>query len=66
MANIMKISRDKKLDIRGGIVLDGFPSTSTINSIASRCLILPDFQAAAIIPKQLVRLYPAFIVILDL
>ena len=39
MANIMKISRDKKLDIRGGIVLDGFPSTSIINSIASRCLI---------------------------
>src|SRR5919199_4260157 len=39
MANIMKISRDKKLDITGGIVLDGFPSTGIINSIASRCLI---------------------------
>src|SRR5919197_1657508 len=39
MANIMKISRDKKLDIRGGIVLDGFPSAGVINSIASRCLI---------------------------
>jgi uncharacterized protein len=39
MTNIMKISRNKKLDIRGGIVLDGFPSTSIINSIASRCLI---------------------------
>jgi uncharacterized protein len=39
MANIMKVRKDKKLDIRGGIVLDGFPSTNVINSIASRCLI---------------------------
>jgi uncharacterized protein len=39
MVNIMKIRKDKKLDITGGIVLDGFPSTGIINSIASRCLI---------------------------
>jgi uncharacterized protein len=39
MPNIMKIRKDKEVDIRGGIVLDGFPSAGVINSIASRCLI---------------------------
>lgn len=36
MPNIMKIRKDKEVDIRGGIVLDGFPSAGVINSIASR------------------------------
>ena len=39
MVSIVKIRKDKKLDIRGGIVLDGFPSVGIANSIASRCLI---------------------------
>ncbi len=39
MVSIVKIRKDKKLDIKGGIVLDGFPSVGVANSIASRCLI---------------------------
>ena len=39
MISIVKIRKDKKLDIKGGIVLDGFPSVGVANSIASRCLI---------------------------
>jgi uncharacterized protein len=39
MVNIMKIRKDKEIDIRGGIVLDRFPSAGVVNSIASKCLI---------------------------
>jgi uncharacterized protein len=37
--NITKIRKEKEVDIRGGIVLDGLPSAGVVNSIASKCLI---------------------------
>lgn len=36
---IRRINKDKRLNIKGGIVLDGFPSTGLVNAIASECLI---------------------------
>ena len=33
------IHKDAKINMRGGIVLDGFPSTGLINAIVSECLI---------------------------
>jgi uncharacterized protein len=73
MINIMKIRKDKEVDIRGGIVLDGFPSAGVINAIASRCLIRsigtelvafldsPDFPPISIIdnfmPNSPARIY---------
>jgi uncharacterized protein len=39
MVNIIRIRKDKAIDISGGIVLDGLPSAGVINAIASKCLI---------------------------
>jgi uncharacterized protein len=36
---IRRINKGKRLNIKGGIVLDGFPSTGLVNAIASECLI---------------------------
>jgi uncharacterized protein len=36
---IKNIHKDVKINIQGGIVLDGFPSTGLVNAIASECLI---------------------------
>lgn len=36
---IKNIHMDAKINIQGGIVLDGFPSTGLVNAIASECLI---------------------------
>jgi uncharacterized protein len=36
---IKNIHKDIKINIQGGIVLDGFPSTGLVNAIASECLI---------------------------
>ncbi len=36
---IKYIHKDAKINIQGGIVLDGFPSTGLVNAIASECLI---------------------------
>ena len=36
---IKNIHKDAKINIQGGIVLDGFPSTGLVNAIASECLI---------------------------
>jgi uncharacterized protein len=35
----IKNIKDAKINIKGGIVLDGFPSTGLVNAIASECLI---------------------------
>jgi uncharacterized protein len=36
---IKNIHKDAKINIQGGLVLDGFPSTGLVNAIASECLI---------------------------
>jgi uncharacterized protein len=36
---IRRINKGKRFNIKGGIVLDGFPSTGLVNAIASECLI---------------------------
>jgi len=36
---IRTINKDRKFEMKGGIVLDGFPSTGLVNAIASECLI---------------------------
>jgi uncharacterized protein len=36
---IRYLQKDKKLDMKGGVVIDGFPSAGLINAIASECLI---------------------------
>jgi uncharacterized protein len=36
---LRRINKDKKLNTKGGIVLDGFPSTGLVNAIASECLV---------------------------
>jgi predicted ATP-grasp superfamily ATP-dependent carboligase len=36
---IKYLQKDKKLDMRGGVIIDGFPSAGLINAIASECLI---------------------------
>ena len=36
---IRRINKGKRLNIKGGIILDGFPSTGLVNAIASECLI---------------------------
>ncbi len=33
------VHKDTKINIQGGIVLDGFPSTGLVNAIATECLI---------------------------
>ena len=36
---VKKLNKDKEINIEGGVVLDGFPSTGLVNAIASECLI---------------------------
>jgi len=36
---IKNIHKDAKINIQGGIVTDGFPSTGLVNAIVSECLI---------------------------
>jgi uncharacterized protein len=36
---IRNLRQDRRLDMKDGIVLDGFPSTGLLNAIASECLI---------------------------
>jgi len=36
---VKKLDKDKEINIEGGVVLDGFPSTGLVNAIASECLI---------------------------
>jgi uncharacterized protein len=36
---IKYLQKDNKLDMRGGVIIDGFPSAGLINAIASECLI---------------------------
>lgn len=36
---IRNVNKKRELNIKGGIVLDGFPSTGLVNAIASECLI---------------------------
>jgi uncharacterized protein len=64
------IHKDVKINIQGGIVLDGFPSTSLVNAIASECLIRsmgtelvavvdsPEFPSVSIIKNHLPQ-FPA-------
>jgi PAC2 family len=64
------IHKDTKINIRGGIVLDGFPSTGLVNAIASECLIRsigteligivdsPDFPPVSIIENHVPQ-FPA-------
>ncbi len=70
---IKNIHKDSKINIQGGIVLDGFPSTGLVNAIASECLIRsigteliavvdsPEFPPVSIIenyvPKFPARIY---------
>jgi len=70
---VKKINKDKKVNIQGGVVLDGFPSTGLVNAIASECLIRsvgtelvavldsPDFPPVSLInnhvPQFPARLY---------
>jgi hypothetical protein len=35
---IKNIHKDAKINIQGGVVVDGFPSTGLANAIASECL----------------------------
>lgn len=67
---VRKVSKDVMPSIEGGIVLDGFPSTGLVNSIASECLMRstgtqlfavidsPDFPAVSIINKSMPQ-FPA-------
>ena len=64
------IRKDTKINIQGGIVLDGFPSTGLVNAIASECLIRsigteligvvdsPDFPPVSIIENHVPQ-FPA-------
>jgi len=70
---VQKLNKNKEINIQGGVVLDGFPSTSLVNAIASECLIRsvgtelvavldsPDFPPVSLvndhIPQFPARLY---------
>jgi uncharacterized protein len=70
---VKKLNKDKEINIQGGVVLDGFPSTGLVNAIASECLIRsvgtelvavldsPDFPPVSLInnhiPQFPARLY---------
>ncbi len=67
---IRNIKKGRKLNMKGGIVVDGFPSTGLVNAIASECLIRssgtelyaivdsPEFPSLSIISNSTPR-FPA-------